>query len=90
MGTLLALALALVVLIAGIAIYHVAMDILDEGDYFFIAVGFFLLLFAIVGLVLYYILPRPFSGQVAFTSLIPSYFIDSLHPDRALAVTGGY
>lgn len=56
---LLAVIIAIVVLIIGIVIYQVALQILDEGDYFFYAVGFFLLLFTVCGMALYYLLPRP-------------------------------
>ncbi len=71
MTQIIAIIIAVIVLIVGFIIYQVGLQILDEGDYFFYAVGFFLALFAICGVALYFLLPRP-SGPADLTTLTPA------------------
>ncbi len=59
MTQIIAVVIGLLVLLVGFVIYRIGLEILDEGDYFFYAVGFFLLLFVVAGMALYFLLPRP-------------------------------
>lgn len=59
MAQIIAVAIGVLVLIIGFVIYKIGLEILDEGDYFFYAVAFFLILFFVAGIALYFILPRP-------------------------------
>jgi ATP/ADP translocase len=77
MTLLLALGIGILVLIVGVVIYQIALQILDEGDYFFYAVAFFLVLFLVAGVALYFLLPRP-PGKAHLTLLAPDHLVDGL------------
>lgn len=77
MGQIIAIVIGIIVFIVGLVIYHIGLQILDEGDYFFYAVGFFLALFAIAGIALYFLLPRP-AGQAHLTSLAPGRILQKI------------
>lgn len=86
MGEIIAIIIGIVVFIVGFIIYHIGLQILDEGDFFFYAVGFFLALFAIAGIALYFLLPRP-AGQAHLTSLAPGRILQRIADVTAPAVT---
>ena len=75
MGMILAVIIGIVVLIIGVIIYQVALQILDEGDYFFYVVGFFLILFTVCGVALYFLLPRP-AARANLGSIAPGMVLD--------------
>lgn len=75
MGPIIAVVIGVLVLIVGFVIYQVALQILDEGDYFFYAVGFFLLLFLVAGMALYFLLPRP-AGPAKLSSIAPGVVLN--------------
>ncbi len=77
MAQLIAVGIGILVLIVGYVIYRVALQILDEGDYFFYAVGFFLVLFLIAGLALYFLLPRP-PARADLTTVTPNAIAERL------------
>ena len=77
MSQIIAIIIALVVSIVGFIIYKIALELLDEGDYFFYAVGFFLLLFILGAVVLYFLLPRPM-GPARLTSIAPLTLLQTI------------
>lgn len=87
MTQIIAVIIAVIVLIVGFIIYKIALQILDEGDYFFYAVGFFLALFAICGIALYFLLPRP-SGPADLTTLTPARLGNAFNEVASRATNG--
>lgn len=77
MSQLIAVGIGILVFIVGFVIYRIGLEILDEGDYFFYAVGFFLLLFTICGVALYFLLPRP-PASADLTTVTPDKMIDRI------------
>ncbi len=77
MAQLIAVGIGILVLIVGFVIYRIGLEILDEGDYFFYAVGFFLLLFVVCGALLYFLLPRP-AGRADLGTLSPNQVVNTL------------
>lgn len=75
MTQIIGLVIGILVLIIGYTIYRIGLEILDEGDYFFYAVGFFLLLFAVCGAALYFLLPRV-PGQADLGTLAPGQVLN--------------
>lgn len=75
MGPVIGVVIGILVLVIGFVIYRIALEILDEGDYFFYAVGFFLLLFVVCGVALYFLLPRP-AGKADLGTLAPGVVLD--------------
>lgn len=74
MFPVIAIVIAVLVCIIGIVIYQIALKILDEGDYFFYVVGFFLTLFLVCAVALYFFLPRPKSAELV--TIIPAMFTE--------------
>lgn len=77
MTVIIGLVIGILVLIVGFVIYRIGLEILDEGDYFFYAVGFFLLLFVVAGVALYFLLPRP-PGPADLGTLAPGRVLNNV------------
>jgi hypothetical protein len=77
MSAIIGLVIGILVLVVGYVIYRIGLEILDEGDYFFYAVGFFLLLFVVGGIALYFLLPRP-PGQADLGTLAPGRVLNNI------------
>lgn len=75
MGPIIGVVIGILVLIIGFVIYRIGLEILDEGDYFFYAVGFFLIVFVIAGIALYFLLPRPLKNA-DLSTLAPGTMLD--------------
>ena len=90
MAPLIAVGIGILVLIIGFTIYRIGLEILDEGDYFFYAVGFFLLLFTVCGLALYFLVPRP-PRTADLSTIAPARIVDGLSEfaDRSYRSSGG-
>lgn len=77
MAPLIAVGIGILVLIIGFTIYRIGLEILDEGDYFFYVVGFFLILFTVCGLALYFLVPRP-PRTADLGTIAPARVVDGL------------
>lgn len=70
--------IALLVLLVAAILYHIAMDILDEGNYFWIAIWGFLIFYALAAVAMYFFVIHPndqpdVSGAVhSFFTILPS------------------
>ncbi len=93
MAEIIAVVIGILVLIIGFVIYKIGLEILDEGDYFFYAVAFFLILFFVAGIALYFILPRPLKnadlGTLAPGRVLNNVtaFANSMYGDKLPAPT---
>lgn len=90
MAPLIAVGIGILVLIIGFTIYRIGLEILDEGDYFFYAVGFFLILFTVCGLALYFLVPRP-PRTADLSTIAPARVVNGLSEfaDRSYRSSGG-
>ena len=73
MSIVFALIIAIVVFIAAFIIYRIALEILEEKQYFWAVIWGFFALYAVAAVGLYFLIPR-LDGQPTVAGLVDRYF----------------